>query len=228
MLKLDIARARGQALLLETTAAGWGTGISSAPRRDWASERLGPNPPAAMGEINQQIYAEVLAACGCSVAMFDDSDGTSKREAERIWLHSTVRPLGKLLASELSERLETPVDLNFDQLYMHDLSGRAASFMKLVSGGMTLGTSCRPVWLDGCGGVKRCAGCLLASLASRAARKRSRKERPGCADCGGERPPETRSPRCDACRKQHYQNSQNRAARERGAWAREGQEVKHD
>ena len=138
MLKADIARARGRALLLETTAASWGAGMSSAPRRDWVAERLGPNPPAAMGEINQQIYAEVLAACGCSVAMFDDSDGTSKREAERIWLHSTVRPLGKLLATELSERLETPVELNFDQLYMHDLAGRAASFVKLVSGGMSI------------------------------------------------------------------------------------------
>ena len=57
--------------------------------------------------------------------MFDDPDGTSKREAQRIFLHSTVRPLGKLLATELAERLETPVVLNFDQLYMHDLSGRA-------------------------------------------------------------------------------------------------------
>ena len=43
-----------------------------------------------------------------------------------------------LVASELSDRLETPVELNFDQLYMHDLAGRAASFVKLVSGGMSI------------------------------------------------------------------------------------------
>lgn len=125
-------------MLLEIVAAGWGQGMSSAPRKDWVSERLGPNPPGTLAEIGKNFYAEVLAACGCSVAMFDDSDGTSKREAERIWLHSTVRPLGQLLAMELSNPLETPVGLNFDGPYMHDLAGRAASFQKMVASGMAL------------------------------------------------------------------------------------------
>ena len=137
-LKLDIAAARGKALLAETTAAGWGEGMSSAPRKDWVASRLGPDPPATMPAIDEESYAQVLAACGCSVAMFDDSDGTSKREAQRMFLHSTVRPLGKLLAAELSERLETPMALSFDNLYMHDLAGRASAFQRLVAGGMPL------------------------------------------------------------------------------------------
>ena len=53
-----------------------------------------------------------------------------------MFLHNTVRPLGKLLSTELSERMETPVDLNFDQLYMNDLAGRASSFQRLLAGGM--------------------------------------------------------------------------------------------
>ena len=36
----------------------------------------------------------------------------------------------------VSAKLETDVVLNFDQLYMHDLAGRAAAFQKLVAGGM--------------------------------------------------------------------------------------------
>ena len=136
MIKADIAKARGKALLVETSSAGWGEGKTAAPARDWKAERLGPKPPDAMATIRKDTFAAVLAACGCSVAMFDDSDGTSKREAQRMFLHSTVKPLGKLLAAELAAKLETPIALNFDQLYMHDLVGRAQAFQKLVAGGM--------------------------------------------------------------------------------------------
>ena len=137
-MKGDIARARGKALFVETAAAGWGEGRASAPQRDWQASRLGPQPPEGMTVIAEQTFATVLAACGCSVAMFDDSDGTSKREAQRVFLHGTVRPLGKLLAAELSAKLETEIALNFDQLYMHDLAGRAQAFQKLVAGGVAV------------------------------------------------------------------------------------------
>ena len=43
--------------------------------------------------------------------------------------------LGKLLAAELSAKLETETALNFDQLCMHDLADRAQAFQKLVAGG---------------------------------------------------------------------------------------------
>ena len=108
----------------------------SAISRLESGKRLGPKPPDAMATIRKDTFAAVLAACGCSGAMFDDSDGTSKREAQRIFLHGTVRPLGKLLAAELTAKLETEIALNFDQLYMHDLAGRAQAFQKLVAGGM--------------------------------------------------------------------------------------------
>ena len=133
-MKADIKAARGKALLVETSSAGWGEGKTAAPARDWKAERLGPHPPEAMATITKQTFAAVLAACGCSMAMFDDSDGTSKREAQRIFLHGTVRPLGKLLSAEL----ETEIALNFDQLYMHDLAGRAQAFQRMVAGGVAV------------------------------------------------------------------------------------------
>ena len=40
MLKADIAGARGKALLVETSAAGWGEGRTAAPQRDWQAARL--------------------------------------------------------------------------------------------------------------------------------------------------------------------------------------------
>ncbi len=87
--------------------------------------------------MSKDAFARVLAACGCSPALFDDSDGTSKREALRQWHLGTVQPLARLLESELSEKLETDVRLSFD-LYNVDLAGRAQAFQKLVAGGVAV------------------------------------------------------------------------------------------
>ena len=136
-LKADIAKARGKALLVETTAAGWDEGKGKAPQRDWRAERLGPQPPDGLVNVSQHAFDRVLAACGCSPALFDDSDGTSKREALRQWHLGTVLPLARLLEAELSTKLEADVRLRFD-LYNVDLAGRAQSFQKLVAGGMAI------------------------------------------------------------------------------------------
>ena len=137
MLRADISGARGKALLVETTAAAWDQGKAAAPQKDWSANRLGPSPPDAMVEIADAAFGRMLAACGCSPALFDDSDGTSKREALRQWHLGTVLPLARLLEAELSAKLETRVRLNFD-LYNVDLAGRAQAFQKLVAGGVAV------------------------------------------------------------------------------------------
>ena len=135
MLRADISGARGKALLVETTAAAWDQGKAAAPQKDWSANRLGPQPPDAMVEVADAAFGRMLAACGCSPALFDDSDGTSKREALRQWHLGTVLPLARLLETELSEKLDAPIKLGFD-LYNVDLAGRAQAFQKLVAGGV--------------------------------------------------------------------------------------------
>ena len=137
MLKADIKTARGKAVMVETTAAGWGEGMASAPRKDWQAQRLGPTPPDAMVQVAKDTYGRMVAACGASPALFDDSDGTSKREALRQWHMGTVMPLARILSHELTMQLDTEVKLVFDA-YPLDMASRAASFAKLVSGGMAL------------------------------------------------------------------------------------------
>ena len=131
-LKSDITGARGKALLLETTAAGWGEGKSASPMADWKANRLGPAPTQSLVQVAKEAHARVLGACGASPALFDDSDGTSKREALRQWHMGTVRPLAKLLEHELSHRLDTPVKLAFDG-YPRDMVSRAQVFAKLIA-----------------------------------------------------------------------------------------------
>ncbi len=135
MLKADIRAARGKAILVETTAAAWDTGKAAAPQRDWKPARLGPTPPESMVAISKDSFARVLASCGASPALFDDSDGTAKREALRQFHLGTVKPLAKMLEHELTAKLETPVRLQFD-LYNIDLAGRAQAFQKLIVGGV--------------------------------------------------------------------------------------------
>ena len=137
MLKSDIAAARGAALLVETSAAGWGEGRTAAPQRDWQASRLGPMPPESMVRMADAAFARVLAACGVPPPLFTDADGTSQREAVRRWHLNTVLPLARLVEHELSVKLETDVRLKFDH-YPLDLAGRAQAFQKLVAGGVAV------------------------------------------------------------------------------------------
>ena len=137
-LKADIGAARGKAVLTETTAAGWGEGRTAAPMQDWQAKRLGPAPPDAMVQVADAAFSRMVAACGASVSLFTDADGTAQREAWRRWHLGTVQPLARLLAHELTMRLDTSVKLRLDK-YPTDLAGRASAFKALVTGGMAPG-----------------------------------------------------------------------------------------
>lgn len=136
-LRSDIGKARGKAVLTETTAAGWGEGKASAPMSDWKPHRLGPAFPAEIPEAARDGFARMLAAAGSTISLFDDSDGTSQREALRRWHMGTVRPLARLLEHELTVKLETSVRLKFDG-YPLDLQGRASAFKAMVTAGMAI------------------------------------------------------------------------------------------
>ena len=137
-LKIDIAKARGKALLVETVAAGWGEGKVAAPNRDWQSVRLGPQPPEALVGVAAAAFERMLAACGCPPSLFvGNADGTAQREGLRRWHLSTVLPLARILERELERRLETEVRLRFDG-YPLDLQGRASAFKALVAGGVAV------------------------------------------------------------------------------------------
>ena len=45
-----------------------------------------------------------MAACGLSVSLFSDADGTGKRESWRQCLFAVIQPLGRLVETELQEK----------------------------------------------------------------------------------------------------------------------------
>lgn len=140
-LKADIGAARGKALLVETTSAGWGEGRMAAPgvgNTDWRSSRLGPQPPEALAKLADAAFCRMLSACGVPPSMFEPgADGTAQREGLRRWHMGTVVPLARILEHELTLRLETDVRLTFDG-YAMDLQSRASTFQKLVAGGVAV------------------------------------------------------------------------------------------
>ena len=108
-MKADIPKARGRMLLAQ--GGDWDGGATGG-RASWKSERFGAAPPAGLVELAKRASMEVFAACGLSMALFDESDGTSKREAYRQALHGTVAPLGRIVSTELTTKLETPISLD--------------------------------------------------------------------------------------------------------------------
>ena len=138
-LRADIRRARGKALLMETTAAGWGEGAAAAPRKDWQAQRLGPNPPGQHGGRHGAGFTEVLAACGIPPGMFQKMGDSGQREAYRRFVTLTIEPLGRMVGAELSAKLETKIGLDFSGLFAHDLAGRARAFQSMVGAGMDPG-----------------------------------------------------------------------------------------
>ena len=98
------------------------------------------NAPNSTISLQDQIYRQVLSACGIPVELgIASGSGQGAREAYRRFIFSSVQPLGKIVESELSRKLGIDVKLTFKDLQAADLSGRAVAFKKLVEGGVPSG-----------------------------------------------------------------------------------------
>lgn len=136
-LKEDLAKLRGRIAIIETARAGWGESDAASARAEYRLARLGPDVPSGNVQLFTAAREAVLAACGYPVQLTQGSDGTAQREAWRRYLHGTVAPLGRLLASD-ANRIGLAVDISFDELFASDIMGRARAFQSLVGGGMSL------------------------------------------------------------------------------------------
>ena len=142
-LKGDIRGLSGGLAFVESQSGGFGTDQTAGSSRQsgWDVKRVGAAVPAGSIEAARLAFAEVLAACGLSVALWTDSQGTAAREAYRQALHSVLAPLGRLASSELTAKMGTDVELDWSELRAGDISGRARAFQSLVGGGMSVSSA---------------------------------------------------------------------------------------
>lgn len=136
-LKAFIPNANGRMAIVQSTAEGFGTGGVS-PQGDYKQQRFGPSPPAAMIELMQSVKVEVYSACGIPPGLFTVGAAASIREAWRLCLFGTIGPLGRIVLTELRDKLDTSLTVGWVDLRASDLQGRARAFQSLVGGGMSL------------------------------------------------------------------------------------------
>ena len=132
-LKADIRNARGNMLVTE---GGDYDNVGAGRVADYKSMRFGANPPAGLVETMSIASREIFAACGVNPSLFSSDAGSAGREAYRQLLFGTVAPLGMMVAAELTEKLETPVKLDWTELRASDIASRARAFQSLVGSGM--------------------------------------------------------------------------------------------
>ena len=112
-LKAELKKLRGKTSLVETVGTGFGEGSQAAVKGDWMPRRLGANPPTALIDLRDRASLSLLQCCGIPVGLVNGSDGSSKRESYRSFLHSSVSPVAATIEHELSLKLETDIKLDF-------------------------------------------------------------------------------------------------------------------
>ncbi len=148
-LRNDIGNAEGAAVLVEATSTGWDDDRHQAgTRRDWKSERLGPEVPESLISVYRDVADAVLAACGIPADLVrHDADGTAQRESWRRWIMGTVQPMADLIADTASAALEVEVRFDFAGLHAHDITARATALGKLTDAGLPMEEAQRLVGL---------------------------------------------------------------------------------
>ena len=135
--KGDVKTANGNMLIVESMADAWeGGGV--APNSDYVAKRFGPSPTSAMVDLMQTVRNEIFSACGIPPGMYVVGAAASIREAWRLALFSTIGPLGRIILTELRAKLDTDLDVGWDELRASDVQGRARAFQSLVGGGMDM------------------------------------------------------------------------------------------
>ena len=133
-LKSDISSARGRTAIVE--GGDWGS--AGDAKVSLKSERFGAEPPASMVQLLSVASQEVFSACGFNASLWGGSSSAAVREAWRLALFSVLSPLGKLVESELRDKLDDEISMSWTELRASDLGQRARSFQSMIGGGMPL------------------------------------------------------------------------------------------
>lgn len=133
----DLAAAKGRTLVMER-ASDWKQSDPSGTARGGIEHVTYGLDRNLMDPLRTGVGRDVLAACGVPPTLFvANSDGTAQREAFRRFMHGSLRPLARLMESELRLKLDAPaLELDLSELHAADVAGRARAFGQLVQAGV--------------------------------------------------------------------------------------------
>ena len=127
----DVANLDGNVMTVTTGSApivgGFG-GAASPGASDWRPRRIGADPPAGLVSLRTDVEACILTACGLGGWVSSISDGQRSREGFRQFASVTLQPLARIVAAELSRKLEQSIMLDFEALNAADVAGKARAY----------------------------------------------------------------------------------------------------
>lgn len=110
------------------------------PASRWTPGALRPDPTAQHVALRRESARDILAAVGIPPVLFDiEGDGSTRREAYRQLVFTTLMPWARLVQAELRDKLAAPeLSLSFAGLHGADLATRGRALKQLVESGVSL------------------------------------------------------------------------------------------
>ena len=97
---------------------------------------MGINPPESLVDLRGAVALDVLAAAGIPPALgAGNTDAAGLREGHRLFYHTTLQPVARIVEQELARVLEVAVELDLSALAAADVQGRSRAFRALVGNG---------------------------------------------------------------------------------------------
>ena len=112
-------------------AARWGSGGPSGGGGAWSQVGLGPEVESNMVALRAQVAQDILSILGIPAGLFSPREGAVSRESYRQLLTATISPYARLMEREFSDKLDTPVKLQFHRLAAADVAARARAYQSL-------------------------------------------------------------------------------------------------
>ena len=132
-LKSDLAKLAGGTRIVPSLGPRAGDPQGRSGDADWKAQRIGLNPPQSVVELRSSAALGVLMAAGIPAVMASErADAGALREGFRIFAHTTLQPVVKIVAAELSRVLEIEIVIDLAPLNAADVQGRARAFRALV------------------------------------------------------------------------------------------------
>ena len=143
-----LSQGKGHTTLVETTAGGFGQGLSAAPRQDWEQKRFGPLARQENILLRDSASNLIMSVLGINSKLFD-GDGASAQDAHRLLVTGVVQHLAVLLETEVSEKLGQPVTLDLSAAGGFDVRGVGRALGSLVQAGVPLEQAMRIAGIEG-------------------------------------------------------------------------------
>ena len=110
----------------------------SAP--GWGKVRIGADIPAGSIELRRDVGRDALAALGVNPQLIA-GDGSAIRESYRQLLRIAIAPMGRIVAAELTAKLDREVTISFDSIFAADVAAAARAFRSYVDAGLPIDES---------------------------------------------------------------------------------------